>query len=310
MKIIVSGGAGFIGSHIVDAFIKDGHTVHIIDDLSGGFSRNLNPKAVFHKVDIRSEEVSDLWSEHRFEVLVHCAAQMDVRRSVADPGFDAGINVMGFLNLMEAGRRFGLKKVVFSSTGGAIYGEPDYVPQDEKHPTRPMSPYGITKLAAEHYLNFYKDTHNIDSVTLRYANVYGPRQNAHGEAGVVAIFTERMLADTTCYINGEGDQTRDYVYVGDVVQANLKAVEYNGTGIYNVGTGVETSVLNLFLMLKEATGSALPQKHAESKPGEQRRSVIGTKKIKKELGWKLNYDLETGLAKTVDWFKSQMNQEG
>lgn len=310
MKVVVSGGAGFIGSHVADALVSEGHEVHIIDDLSGGFNRNINPKAVFHKQDIRSEEIAEIWKEHRFEILVHCAAQMDVRRSVADPCFDAGINVMGFLNLMEAGRHNGLKKVIFSSTGGAIYGEPDFVPQDEDHPTRPLSPYGITKLTAEHYLEFYKDTHGIDSVTLRYANVYGPRQNAHGEAGVVAIFTERMLADTTCFINGDGGQTRDYVYVGDVVQANLKAIEYDGGGIFNVGTGIETSVLDLYLLLKKTTGSTLPQKHAEAKPGEQQRSVVGTKKIERELGWKLNYDLETGLAKTVKWFKSQVAQEG
>lgn len=305
MKILVSGGGGFIGSHIVDALIAENHTVHIIDDLSGGFVRNLNPQAVFHKQDIRSDEIAGIWKEHRFEILVHCAAQMDVRRSVADPCFDADINVLGFLNLMEAGRANGLKKVVFSSTGGAIYGEPEYVPQDESHPTRPMSPYGITKLTAEHYLTFYKDTHGIGFVTLRYANVYGPRQNSHGEAGVVAIFTERMLADTACYINGDGSQTRDYVYVGDVVQANLRAIAYNGSGVFNVGTGVETRVLDLFMKLREITGSTLPQKHAEGKPGEQKRSVVGTGKIERNLGWKQIDNLETGLVKTVDWFKTQ-----
>ncbi|MEX0685058.1 MAG: NAD-dependent epimerase/dehydratase family protein [Balneolales bacterium] len=309
MKILVSGGGGFIGSHIVDALLTEGHTVHVIDDLSGGFVRNLNPKAIFHKVDIRSDEVADIWKEHRFEVLYHCAAQMDVRRSVADPIFDADINILGFLNLLESGRTNGLKKVIFSSTGGAIYGEPDYTPQDEDHPTRPMSPYGITKLTTENYLSFYKDTHGIDFVVLRYANVYGPRQNAHGEAGVVAIFTERMLAETTCFINGDGSQTRDYVYVGDVVQANIKALDYAGNGVFNVGTGVETSVLDLFLSLKEITGSSIPQKHADGKPGEQQRSVVDTRKIQKELGWQQTYDLEAGLAKTVDWFKKKVAQE-
>ncbi|MEX1120519.1 MAG: NAD-dependent epimerase/dehydratase family protein [Balneolales bacterium] len=309
MKVLVSGGAGFIGSHIVDSLITDGHTVHIIDDLSGGFMRNLNPKATFHKEDIRSEEISEIWKEHRFEVLIHCGAQMDVRRSVADPSFDADVNVIGFLNLMEAGRHYGLKKVVFSSTGGAIYGEPEYVPQDEKHPTRPMSPYGITKLTAEHYLAFYKDTHGIDSVILRYANVYGPRQNAHGEAGVVAIFTERMLANTPCFINGDGGQTRDYVYVGDVVQANMKALDYKGSNIFNVGTGIETSVLDLFLKIKKVMGSDMSQKHADAKPGEQQRSVVGTEKIENELGWERQFDLDTGLTKTVNWFKDQEIQE-
>lgn len=306
MKILVTGAAGFIGSHTADALLNEGHEVHILDDLSGGFTRNINPNATFHQIDIRSDKVSDLWESEKFEVLVHLAAQMDVRRSVADPKFDADVNVAGFLNLMEAGRKNGLKKVVFSSTGGAIYGEPDYAPQDENHPQRPLSPYGITKLVTERYLYFYEKTHGIEWVVLRYANVFGPRQNAHGEAGVVAIFTERLLRGQDCFINGDGKQTRDYVFVDDVVQANVKAVTYQKNGIFNVGTGKETSVVELFEALKKITGVNQPNNHKEAAPGEQMRSVVGTALIEKELGWKRNYDLESGLEKTVNWFRQQL----
>lgn len=308
MKILVTGAAGFIGSHTADALINAGHEVHIMDDLSGGFKRNINPKATFHEMDIRSEKVMPLWEKEKFDVLVHLAAQMDVRRSVADPKFDADVNVIGFLNLMEAGRKNGLKKVVFSSTGGAIYGEPDYVPQDEQHPQRPLSPYGITKLVTERYLYFYEKTHGINWVVLRYANVFGPRQNAHGEAGVVAIFSERLLNGQECFINGDGEQTRDYVFVEDVVQANVKAVSHDKNEIYNVGTGVETSVVELFEALKKITAVQQPNKHREAAAGEQMRSVVGTALIEKEMGWKRKYDLESGLKKTVDWFREKHQQ--
>ena len=305
MKILVTGGAGFIGSHVADALISKGHEVHIMDDMSGGFERNLNPKATFHKVDIRDEAVADLWEEHRFEVLFHLAAQMDVRRSVADPAFDADVNVKGFLNLLESGRQNGLRKVIFSSTGGAIYGEPEYTPQDEKHPIQPLSPYGITKRVSELYFNFYYDTHDIDWVSLRYGNVYGPRQNAHGEAGVIAIFTERMLRNDQAFINGDGGQTRDYVFVEDVVQANLKALHYDDNDIFNVGTGIETDVNELFTMLQELTGTDIEKKHNPAKPGEQQRSVLSTKKIEHKLGWQQTHTLREGLDRTVQWFRER-----
>ncbi|MCA1801027.1 MAG: GDP-mannose 4,6-dehydratase [Rhodothermaceae bacterium] len=308
MKIAVTGGAGFIGSHISDALIAQGHEVHIIDDLSGGFRHNLNPKAVFHHSDIRAESIPTLFEKERFEVLYHLAAQMDVRKSVADPQFDAKVNVLGFLNLLEAGRKNGLTKVILSSTGGAIYGEPDYTPQDENHTERPMSPYGITKLVSEHYLRFYNLVYDLKWISLRYANVYGPRQNAHGEAGVVAIFTERMLRGQNCFINGDGLQTRDYVNVADVVQANLLALKHPSNGIFNVGTGVETNVVELFRYLKKFTGSDMPETHADGKPGEQMRSVVGTAKIEKEMGWKRKYTIEEGLRETVEWFKAKEKQ--
>ena len=307
MKILVTGGAGFIGSHIADALVNAGHDVHIIDDLSGGFKANINPKATFHELDIRSAEVEELWKTEQFEVMYHEAAQMDVRRSVADPIYDADINVKGFLNLMESGRKNGLNKVIFASTGGAIYGEPEYVPQDEVHPLQPLSPYGITKLVTERYLYFYEQSYGIQWIALRYANVYGPRQNPHGEAGVVAIFIEKMLVNELAFINGNGEQTRDYVYVKDVVQANIKALNYTKSGIFNVGTGKESTVVTLFRNLKQLTLTTIPEDYKPAKAGEQMRSVISTGKISKEMGWVCQYDLKVGLAETVGWFKRRQN---
>jgi UDP-glucose 4-epimerase len=306
MNILVTGGAGFIGSHIVDALVLQGHEVHVIDDLSGGFEQNVNSGATLHKISIEHADVESLWATHRFEVMFHLAAQMDVRKSVADPVFDAKINVLGLLHLLEVGRKNGLRKVIFSSTGGAIYGEPDFVPQDESHVNRPESPYGITKLVSEHYLRFYGHTYGLEWVALRYANVYGPRQNAHGEAGVVAIFAQKMLKNEQCFINGDGLQTRDFVYVKDVVDANMRALKYEGKGIYNVGTGIETNLITLFRHIKALTGSKIPEAHADAKPGEQVRSVIGTKLIEETMGWRRQYDLKVGLAETVGYFRNKI----
>jgi UDP-glucose 4-epimerase len=306
MNILVTGGAGFIGSHIVDALVLQGHNVHVVDDMSGGFEQNVNKGATLHTYSIESDEVESLWKEHRFEVMFHLAAQMDVRKSVADPVFDARINVLGLLHLLEVGRKNGLRKVVFSSTGGAIYGEPDFVPQDESHVNRPESPYGITKLVSEHYLRFYGTTYGLEWIALRYANVYGPRQNAHGEAGVVAIFAQKMLKDEPCFINGDGLQTRDFVYVKDVVDANMRALKYDGNGIFNVGTSIETNLITLFRHLQALTGSKIPEAHADAKPGEQVRSVIGTKRIEDTMGWRRQYDLKVGLAETVGYFRNKL----
>lgn len=304
MKILVTGGAGFIGSHVADALIDRGHEVHVLDDLSTGREANVPDEALLHAFDIRSDRAAALVERERYDVLVHHAAQMDVRASVADPGFDADVNVRGFLNLAEAGWEHGLEKILFASTGGAIYGEPDYAPQDEDHPVRPLSPYGITKLCTEKYLYFYEQQYGIDYVALRYANVYGPRQNPHGEAGVVAIFTQRMLDGGQPIINGDGKQTRDYVYVGDVVQANLAALDYDGSGVFNVGTGIETNVNELFRTIRDLTGADIPEEHGPAKPGEQQRSVLGYQKAKQELGWSPEVDLGEGLRRTVDWFET------
>jgi UDP-glucose 4-epimerase len=309
MKILVTGGAGFIGSHVADALVAEGHEVHVVDDLSGGFVENVSAEATLHTMDVRTEAAADLVRAQRFDAMVHHAAQMDVRRSVEDPLFDAGVNVLGFLNLMEAARATDLKKVVFASTGGAIYGEPDYVPQDEQHPIRPISPYGITKRVTELYLDFYRQIHNIEYVALRYANVYGPRQNPHGEAGVVAIFIRKMLEGENAIINGDGLQTRDYVFVGDVVRANLAALNYGQSGIFNIGTGVETNVNELFRWIRELTGSDIPETHIDPKAGEQMRSVLGTERANRDLGWMPEYSIEDGLRATVDWFRGAVGNE-
>jgi UDP-glucose 4-epimerase len=308
MRILVTGGAGFIGSHITDALLSLGHEVEILDNLSTGRERNINPKARFTKLDLRDVAgVERLLAGGRFDVVCHQAAQMDVRRSVADPAFDASVNLVGMLTLMEAARKGGVKKVLFASSGGAIYGEQDTYPADETHPTRPISPYGVAKLSTEHYLYYYRAVYGIDSVCLRYANVFGPRQNPEGEAGVVAIFATRMLGGGDPVINGEGTQTRDYVFVADVVRANVLALGYRGSGTFNVGTGLETDVNTLFRELRKLTGSSCPERHGEAKVGEQLRSVLDNRRIRAELGWSVTVDIPEGLRRTVEYFR---NDEG
>ncbi len=305
MKILVTGGAGFIGSHVVDAYVDLGHEVVVVDDLSTGRKQNLNPKVQFYQLQIQDARIGELFAKHRFDVVNHHAAQMDVRRSVADPIFDAQTNVLGMLNLLQNSVQHGVKKFIFSSTGGAIYGEQDYFPADENHPTWPISPYGITKLTGEKYLFYYQQVFNLQYVVFRYANVYGPRQNPHGEAGVVAIFTERLLAGSQPIINGDGKQTRDYVYVGDLVRANVMALSYDKSDVFNIGTGQETDVNELFQMLKQATGSQLEEVHGPAKAGEQLRSCLSYEKAERILGWKPEVDLKQGLQMTVDYFKKQ-----
>jgi UDP-glucose 4-epimerase len=305
VNILVTGGAGFIASHIVDAYCALGHRVSIIDDLSTGRRRNLNPAAVFHECDIRDrEKVRDIFRQGRFDVVNHHAAQMDVRRSVADPAFDASVNIVGMLTLLEACVETGVSRVVFASSGGAMYGEQERFPADEEHPKRPISPYGVAKLTTEHYLFYYQMVHGLTCVCLRYANIYGPRQNPEGEAGVVAIFTSRMLAGEEPVINGDGIQTRDYVNVADVVRANVLALDVPKSDYFNISTGVETDVNTLFRLLKKATGSQCPEKHAEAKKGEQLRSVLSHDKIARTLGWKPKVSLEEGLQMTVEYFRS------
>ena len=272
--ICVTGGAGFIGSHLVDAFLARGHRVTVLDDLSSGVRGNVSSEAELHVLDIRSPEAASKIAEGGFAVLVHQAAQMDVRRSVEDPVHDAQVNVAGTLNLLEAARRGGVRQVLFASTGGAIYGEQETFPASEEHPTRPVSPYGVAKLAAERYLFFYRQQYGLSATCLRYANVYGERQNPHGEAGVVAIFCRRLLAGDPVTIHGDGLQTRDYLHVSDVVHANLAAAGRPGLHVYNVGTGVETSVVELYGHLAAAVGSDLPATHGPAMPGEQRRSSV------------------------------------
>jgi UDP-glucose 4-epimerase len=308
LNILVTGGAGFIASHVADAYIAEGHNVVIVDNLSGGVLENINSKAKFYQLDIRSEKLEDVFQKEKIDVVNHLAAQMDVRKSVADPKFDASVNVLGGLNLFESARRHGVKKIIFSSTGGAIYGEQDYFPADEEHPMRPLSPYGITKLCTEKYLFFYKATYGINHVILRYANVYGPRQNPHGEAGVVAIFCSKMLKGEQPVINGDGKQTRDYTFVADVVKANLLALKYDGSNIYNIGTGIESDVNQLFNELRKHLSPTCPEQHAPAKTGEQQRSVISSKKIEKELGWHPTVQLDAGLKMTAEFFKEKFSR--
>jgi UDP-glucose 4-epimerase len=305
MKILLTGAAGFIGSHVADACLAAGHRVTIVDDLSMGKTENLNPGAAFHRLDIRSADIATLFDQGRFDAVVHHAAQMDVRKSVDDPSFDASVNILGTLNLLENCRKTGVRKFIFASTGGAIYGDQDYFPADEEHPLRPVSPYGISKLAVEKYLHYYRLVHGLQSVCLRYANVYGPRQNPHGEAGVVAIFTSKMLAGQQPVINGDGKQTRDYVYIDDVVSANMFALGYEKSDVFNVGTGIETNVNELFGELSAITGLKGDARHGEAKKGEQLRSLLESQKLKKTFGWKTSVDIREGLRRTVEFFRQK-----
>ena len=304
MKILVTGGAGFIGSHIVDAYIAQGHEVSVLDNLSTGKKSNLNAAARFYEADVRdANAVGGIFAEGRFEIINNHAAQMDVRRSVADPVYDALVNIVGVLTLLEAAVRTGVRRVLFASSGGAIYGEQDYFPADESHPTRPISPYGVAKLTTEQYLYYYRMVQGIDSVCLRYANVYGPRQNPEGEAGVIAIFSDKMLRGEQPVINGDGKQTRDYVYVADVVRANVLALQSKRSTVINIGTGIETDVNALFAGLKAATGARCQEKHAEAKKGEQLRSVLDCRRAKAELAWAPSVTLEEGFRHTVKFFR-------
>jgi len=306
MRILISGGAGFIGSHVTDAFVAAGHHVSVIDDLSSGRRENLNPQATFYHLDVQDPGVAEVMRRERPEVLCHHAAQMDVRRSVADPVFDAKVNLVGLLNLMEHGRVNGLQRVLFASTGGAIYGEQDVYPAPETHKTEPISPYGVAKLATERYLFFYSVAYGISYAALRYANVYGPRQNPHGEAGVVAIFAEKLLRGEPPVINGDGKQTRDYVYVGDLVRANLAALTSDFTGAVNLGTGIETDVNAIFQHLRTLSGSTAPEQHGPAKPGEQRRSVIDNSLAQRVLGWRPEVSLQDGLRETLAFFRARL----
>ena len=305
MKVLVTGGAGFIGSHVADAYINAGHQVVIVDDLSSGTRDNLNPKAKFYQADIRGDQIEGIFQREKFDVVNHHAAQMDVRRSVADPRFDASVNVTGSLSLLESSRKNGVKKIIVASTGGAIYGEQDSFPANEDHPQRPLSPYGVTKLAVEKYLFVYKAIYGLEYIALRYANVYGPRQNPFGEAGVVAIFAHKMLKGEQPVINGDGKQTRDYVYIADVVQANLLALDYDKSGVFNVGTGVESDVTMVFRKLRKYLNPDCKEEHGPEKQGEQLRSVISCSRIKKELGWTPSTKLEEGLYLTAEYFKQK-----
>ena len=299
MKILVTGGAGFIGSHVVDRCVEAGHGVAVVDDLSSGQRQQVNAAARLHVVDIRTPALDDVFRGEAPEAVLHLAAQASVGRSVANPLLDAEINVLGSLNLLECARRAGTRRFVYVSTGGAGYGDTDVVPTPESHPTRPVSPYGTSKVAAELYLGCWEALHGLSGVVLRLANIYGPRQSPHGEAGVIAIFTDRLLRGEPCVINGDGLQTRDYVYVGDVAEAALRALERpQVTGPVNIGTGVETTVVALFEALRAAFGHG-ESHHGPARPGEQRRSLLDASRARQALGWTARVGLDEGLRRTV-----------
>jgi len=305
MKILVTGGAGFIGSHVVDGYVAAGHDVLVVDNLCTGKHENLNPKARFHQLDILDARTAELIRDERPDVLNHHAAQMDVRRSVADPLFDARTNVLGTIALLEAARQAGVKKVLFVSSGGAVYGEQETFPAPETHPTWPVSPYGVSKRSGELYCHFYLAEYRMPFVAFRYANVYGPRQDPHGEAGVVAIFSGRMLRGEPITVNGDGRQTRDYVFVGDVARMSQLALQREATGPVNIGTGVETDVNQLAGTLLEVSGSRPEVRHGPAKSGEQRRSVVDVRRAADVFGWRPEVSLRDGLARTVEFFRAR-----
>ena len=305
MKILVTGGAGFIGSHIAEAFINAGHNVSILDNLSTGFKKNINPKAHFIQSDICSKDILQIFEKEKFDVVNHHAAQVDVRKSVNDPIFDANTNILGSINLLQCCIKTGVKKFMFASTGGAVYGEQEYFPADENHPTRPLSPYGITKLAIEKYIYFYWNEYKLNYTILRYANIYGPRQNPFGEAGVIAIFAHKLLKNENPIINGNGNQTRDYVFVEDVVKANLLTLKDEKSEIYNIGTGKETNVNKIFSTLNNFAGGKAVEMHGPAAKGEQQRSVISSEKLFRTFNWKPSVLIDEGLKRTFDYFQSK-----
>ncbi len=303
MKTLVTGGAGFIGSHLVNRLIQEGYAVVVVDNLSTGKKKNLHPDAKFYKMDIQSRSLARVFKKEKPELVFHLAAQMDVRRSVADPRFDAESNILGMLNLLEMSVQNGVRRVIFASSGGAVYGDQEIFPAPESHATAPLSPYGVSKRTGEHYLHYYQKVCGLEYTALRYANVYGPRQDPLGEAGVVAIFAQKMLKGEQPIINGNGMQTRDFVFVEDVVEANMATIRSQGSDFFNVGTGVETSVNDLFRLLSHLIGTNLKEMHGQEKKGEQLRSSLDCRKIYKALDWGPRISIQEGLEKTVDYFR-------
>lgn len=304
MTYLVTGGAGFIGSHVADAFIESGHRVVVVDNLVTGKRSNINSKAIFIRMDIQDKRLASVFKKYRPAIVSHHAAQMDVRRSVADPLFDAKTNILGTLNLLECSRQFGVKKFIFASSGGTVYGETKKIPTRETHQTHPISPYGVAKLTGEQYCYYYWKQYGLPYVSLRYANVYGPRQRGDGEAGVVAIFIEKILQGEKPVINGDGKQTRDFVFVGDVVRANIVAARKNIVGTINIGTGKETNINVLFQKIAQCLGVPAKERHGKAKPGEQRRSALQNTYAQKTVGWWPLMDFDEGLKKTVIYFSS------
>jgi len=305
MKVLVTGGAGFIGSHVADAYVAEGYEVVVVDNLSTGRRENLNPAASLYQVDIRDEKaLAEVFEKEKPDYVSHQAARAQVRESMDHPVLYAEVNIIGSLNILQLCRQYKVKKIVYASTGGAVYGEPEYLPADEGHPVNPLDPYGASKHHVEHYLYLYKVNWGLSYTILRYPNVYGPRQDPYGEAGVVAIFTGQMLSGGQPIINGAGEQERDFVYVGDIAQANLLAIGRGDGEIFNIGTGVGTSINTVFRLLKEATGYSGEEIHASAKAGEVFKIYLDARKARNELGWTERVTLEEGLSRTVEYFRS------
>lgn len=305
MNILVTGGAGFIASHITDKLVALGHKVVIVDNMSTGRNEYINNSAKFYRADIRDKNIADILVENKIEVIDHHAAQINLRNSVADPQMDIDINITGSVNLFQAALKSGVRKIIFASSGGAIYGDDENLPSAEEHDVNPRSPYGINKLAVEKYLHFYKVVHGIDYVCLRYANAYGPRQSTTGESGVVAIFCDALLSGKQPVINGNGNQTRDYVFVSDIVQANVLALGKTNFNIYNVGTAKETTVNYVFDKLNQFAGTKFTSSHRPAKLGEQIRSSLSSSRIEKDLGWRPEVNADKGLELTFEFFKNR-----
>ncbi len=303
MKILVTGGAGFIGSHVVDAYVQHNHEVVVVDDLSNGKQENLNPRARFYALDIRDDKLDEVFAAEKPQVVNHHAARANLRESMLKPMLFADVNILGSLHLLELSRKHGVQRFINISTGGAVYGDPAYLPADERHPVNPLDPYGASKAAFEHYLPLYRTNYGLEFVVLRYANVYGPRQDPYGEAGVVAIFANKMLHAGQPVVNGSGEQERDFVYVSDVAQANLLALFKGDGGFYNIGTGVGTSINAIFSSLKDATGYSGSQVHGPPKPGEVFKIYLSADKASRELGWSASTSLGEGLLRTVEYFR-------
>jgi len=306
MKYLITGGAGFIASHLADKLIKNGHKVVIIDDLSSGKKENLNKKAKFYKADICDKKIKEIFKKEKPEIVFHYAAQIDVRHSTENPIKDAKINILGSINILENCRENKVKKIIFSSTGGAIYGDANVIPTPETYLEFPLSPYGINKLTTEKHLNYFHKVFGIPFIALRFANVYGPRQNSKGEAGVVAIFCDKMLGGGQPVINGNGKQTRDFVYIDDVVKASILAQNSNKTGVFNIGTAKETDIKNIFRKIKALALANCEEIYGPKKPGEQKRSCLDFSKAEKTLNWRPEYALDEGLKKTINWFKNAL----
>lgn len=301
-KYLVTGGAGFIGSHLVDSLVELGNEVVIIDNLSAGIKGNINPKAIFYNIDILDPKISEIFNKVRPDAVFHFAAQVDVRKSIINPTESAKINILGSLNVLENCKKFGVKKIIFASSGGAIYGDTAVIPTPEDYLPMPVSPYGVEKLAVEQYLDYYKREHSLDYLALRFSNVYGPRQNSNGEAGVVAIFCAKFLAGAQPIINGNGKQTRDFIFVGDLVDAIILGVQKNITGVFNIGTGIETSINDMFDKLNKLFGSENKSVYVHNVIGEQKRSCLDCNKAAKIIKWKPQYNLDKGLKETKEWF--------